>query len=168
MTSLDTITCIRYGDVALDALCVLDVISNFSFGFVTVNAASSKREVVSDCRRIAVRYLKHSCALEVISIGIPFQAAASRPLWVQWLSLLKLLRVQRLVRVRARERHRAHEAGRMPQNVVVAKMSDISKLLLAFITWAHLCGCICAHLLLSPPLDPPPPSPRKVQVQEGP
>lgn len=72
------------------------------------------------------------------------QVHGRRPLWTQWLSLLKLLRVQRLNRVRARERHRAHEAGKMPRNIVVEKTSDIGKLLLAFIMWAHLCGCLCA------------------------
>ena len=97
-------------DVCLDALCVADVLSNFLFGFITVNAASAKREVVTDWRRIALRYLRHSCALEVLSIGIPFQLSPGRT-ELQACSMLKLLRVQRLIRVRARERHRAHEAG---------------------------------------------------------
>jgi len=107
-----------------------------------MNAATAKREVVSDWRRIRLRYLRRSCVVEVLSIGIPFQVNGYRPLWIQWLSLLKLLRVQRLNRVRARERHRAHEAGKMPRNIVVEKTSDIGKLLLAFIMWAHLCGCL--------------------------
>ena len=133
---------IIYADVALDALCTLDVASNFSFGFVTMNPETARREVVSDPRKIAQRYLRHSCVLEVLSIGFPFQADAKRPLHMQLVSLLKLLRVQRWFRVRARERHRAHEAGRMPRNVVVEKLSNILKLLIVFLAWAHLTGCL--------------------------
>ena len=133
---------IVYADVALDALCTLDVASNFSFGFVTMNPETARREVVSDPRKIAQRYLRHSCVLEVLSIGFPFQADAKRPLHMQLVSLLKLLRVQRWFRVRARERHRAHEAGRMPRNVVVEKLSNILKLLIVFLAWAHLTGCL--------------------------
>ena len=61
---------------------------------------------------------------------------------MQWLSVLKLLRVQRLVRVNARTRHRTHEAGRLPRHVVVQKIIDIVRLLLAFVMWSHLCGCL--------------------------
>ena len=95
--------------------------------------------------RSAIRYLRHSCALEVLSIGIPFESSSQRSFEAQLLSLLKLLRVQRWLRVRARERHRAHEAGRMPRQVVVQKLSNIIKLLIAFLGWAHAVGCICAR-----------------------
>ena len=61
---------------------------------------------------------------------------------MQWLSLGKLLRIQRLVRINARARNRTHEAGRLPRHVVVQKMVDISKLLLAFVMWSHLCACL--------------------------
>lgn len=134
---------ILYADVALDVLCVLDVLSNFSFGFVTVNVETARREVVSDWRRIAIRYLRKTCALEVLSIGIPFESTAQRSFETQLLSLFKLLRVQRWLRVRARERHRAHEVGRMPRHVVVEKLSNIVALLILFLAWSHLTCCIC-------------------------
>lgn len=143
---------ILYADVALDALCVLDVLSNFSFGFVTVNPETARREVVSDGRRIAIRYLRKTCALEVLSIGIPFEAAPQRSFETQLLSLFKLLRAQRWLRVRARERHRAHEVGRMPRHVVVEKLSNIFKLLIFFLAWAHLTCCICTRSFV--PSDP--------------
>ena len=60
---------------------------------------------------------------------------------MQWLSLVKLLRVQRLIRVNARARNRAQEAGHLPRHVVVQKAISILKLLLVFVLWAHLCGC---------------------------
>ena len=135
---------ILYIDVALDAVCVLDVLSNFSFGFIRVNPETARREVVSDWRTIACRYLRKSCALEVLSIGIPFELGAQRPFHTQLLSLFKLLRVQRWFRVRARERHRAHEVGRMPRHVVVEKLSNIALLLIVFLAWSHLTCCICA------------------------
>jgi hypothetical protein len=132
-----------YADVALDALCVLDVLSNFSFGYVTVNPVTARREVVNDLRRIAIRYLRHTCVLEVLSIGIPFEIAARRSFETQLLSLFKLLRVQRWLRVRARERHRAHEVGRMPRPIVVEKLTNIVMLMVVFLAWAHLTSCIC-------------------------
>ena len=99
----------------------------------------------------AVRYLRKSCALEVLSIGIPFEVLAQRSFHTQLLSLFKLLRVQRWFRVRARERHRAHEVGRMPRGVVVEKLSNIALLLIVFLAWSHLTCCICAHHLPVPP-----------------
>ena len=137
---------ILYADVALDLLCVIDVALNFSFGYITVNAETARREVVSDGRRIAKRYLRHSCVLEMLSIGIPFQASGQRTIEMQLLSLFKILRVQRWFRVRARERHRAHEVGRMPRPVVVEKLSNIIKLLIFFLAWAHLTGCFCEYV----------------------
>lgn len=136
---------VAYADVVLDIFCVLDVLLNFSFGFVTVNPETARREVISDWRRIAIRYLRRSCALEVLAIGIPFEVSTERSLETQLLSLFKLLRVQRWFRVLARERHRAHEVGKMPRPVVVEKLTNIMKLLIVFIAWSHLTCCICAR-----------------------
>ena len=47
-----SLAAILYADTALDVLCVLDFMSNFSFGFVTVNPNTARREVVSDWRRM--------------------------------------------------------------------------------------------------------------------
>ena len=141
-----TQTVLIAADVFLDVLCFADVASNFLFGYVTANVMNGKRELVCDWRQIAIRYLRRSCALEVASIGIPLQCRASHARWVQWASLIKLMRLQRLIRVRARERHRAHEAGKMPQNVVVEKVKGISHLLVAFFLWSHFCGCLYCYI----------------------
>ena len=42
----------------------------------------------------------------------------------------------------ARDRNRAHEAGRLPRHIVLQKIIDILKLLLAFLLWSHLCACL--------------------------
>ena len=65
-------------DVALDVLCWIDLASNFFFGFVTINTASAKQELVSDCRRIALRYCRRWFIIELLSVGFPpFQACAA-------------------------------------------------------------------------------------------
>ena len=58
-------------DTTLDVLCLVDIVSNFFFGFVTVNTANAKQELVSSWRRICVRYLRRWFTIELLSLGIP-------------------------------------------------------------------------------------------------
>ena len=129
-------------DLLLDALCIIDVGTNFCFGYVQFNRTTAKAEIILDRRLIAARYLRRWCAVELLSIGVPFHTATERTLPLQWLSLVKLLRVERVVRVRARARNRALNAGRMPRSVVVVKVINIAKLIFSFAIWAHVCGCV--------------------------
>ncbi len=126
----------------LDLLLVLDLCSNFLFGFVVFNRATATVELVTKPDLIAKRYLRNWFAIELLSIG-PISLLSDRPLWMQWLSLLKVLRLQRLLRVQARERQRANEAGRMQRRGMVAtKMFGIVKLLALFLLYSHVCGCV--------------------------
>ena len=129
-------------DLLLDALCIIDVGTNFCFGYVQFNRTTAKAEIILDRRLIAARYLRRWCAVELLSIGVPFHTATERTLPLQWLSLVKLLRVERVIRVRARARNRALNAGRMPRSVVVVKVINIAKLIFSFAIWAHVCGCV--------------------------
>ena len=57
---------------------------HFFFGFVTINTASAKQELVTEWRRIALRYCRRWFVVELLSVGFPpFQAATDLHLtWV--------------------------------------------------------------------------------------
>jgi len=127
----------------IDVLFVLDLCSNFLFGYVVFNRATATVEIVSRPDLIVKRYLRNWFPLELLSLGPIATLAHGGPLWVQWLELLKILRLQRLLRVQARERQRANESNSAPRRSMVAdKMYGILKLLALFLVYSHICGCV--------------------------
>jgi len=146
ITTLTTLTALLSPLAAvaiIDVLFVLDLCSNFLFGYVVFNRATATVEIVSRPDLIVKRYLRNWFPLELLSLGPIATLAHGGPLWVQWLVLLKMLRLQRLLRVQARERQRANESNSAPRRSMVAeKMYGIVKLLALFLVYSHICGCV--------------------------
>ena len=127
----------------IDVLFVVDLCSNFLFGYVVFNRATATVEIISRPDLIAKRYLRNWFALELLSLGPIATYSHSNPIWVHWLELLKILRLQRLLRVQARERQRANHSNSAPRRSMVAeKIAGIVKLLALFLVYSHICGCV--------------------------
>lgn len=127
----------------IDALFVVDLCSNFLFGYVVFNRATATVEIISRPDLIAKRYLRNWFALELLSLGPIATYTHGNPIWVHWLELLKILRLQRLLRVQARERQRANHSNSAPRRSMVAeKIAGIVKLLALFLVYSHICGCV--------------------------
>ena len=143
LTTLITLLSPLAAVAIIDVLFVLDLCSNFLFGYVVFNRATATVEIVSRPDLIVKRYLRNWFPLELLSLGPIATLAHGGPLWVQWLVLLKMLRLQRLLRVQARERQRANESNSAPRRSMVAeKMYGIVKLLALFLVYSHICGCV--------------------------
>ena len=127
----------------VDVLFVVDLCSNFLFGYVVFNRATATVEIICRPDLIAKRYLRNWFALELLSLGPIATYSHSNPIWVHWLELLKILRLQRLLRVQARERQRANHSNSAPRRSMVAeKIAGIVKLLALFLVYSHICGCV--------------------------
>ena len=127
----------------IDVLFVVDLCSNFLFGYVVFNRATATVEIISRPELIAKRYLRNWFALELLSLGPIATYMHGNPIWVHWLELLKILRLQRLLRVQARERQRANHSNSAPRRSMVAeKIAGIVKLLALFLVYSHICGCV--------------------------
>lgn len=117
------------------------MLAGFIFQYVERVEYTPNFKPVTSWRRIGSRYLRGWAAIEVLSLGVPFDPRVSRALALEIISLLKLLRMLRLFRVRARREKRLTAIGRA-EVIWHTKIISISHLLIVFLLWGHVAGCV--------------------------
>ena len=65
--------------------------AGFVFPYVERIVSTPDYVTVTSLRRISARYISRWAAIEILSLGVPFDPSISRPLSLEILSLLKLL-----------------------------------------------------------------------------
>lgn len=105
------------------------MLAGFIFQYVERVEYTPNFKPVTSWRRIGSRYLRGWAAIEVLSLGVPFDPRVSRALALEIISLLKLLRMLRLFRVRARREKRLTAIGRA-EVIWHTKIISISHLLI--------------------------------------